>query len=248
MADLPHLSPAQQRAVEALLEGRSESEAYIVAYPNAARWKPETVEEKARALFKLSSVKAHVTAGRRRNATSRKKAAKKKAPAKRARTKARAPARQKPKGDEPKQGQSVMGRPSLYTPETLEIARRYLTEWNTTWGHNLPNIAGLAVVLGVSRETVHAWGRDETKQDFSDILSNLRTLQEHSLVNGGVSGEYNPTITKMILNAKHGYHDIQSVEHGGKGGGPIVTETRAITAQMTAEEAQRAYQDMVREE
>jgi hypothetical protein len=97
------------------------------------------------------------------------------------------------------------GRNSLYTPELVKKARKYLTGY-TSAGDLVPSIAGLACVLGITRETCYAWARDETKAEFSDILNELMQRQERGLLNGGLGGEFNSSISKMMLT-KHGYSD-----------------------------------------
>ena len=93
------------------------------------------------------------------------------------------------------------GRPTKYTPELLEECHRYLTDYNT-----LPSIAGLAVRLGIARETLQAWARDNDKEEFSHIYTQLLAKQEDELIRNGLMGHFNASITKMILT-KHGYSD-----------------------------------------
>jgi hypothetical protein len=93
------------------------------------------------------------------------------------------------------------GRPTKYTPELLEECHRYLTDYNT-----LPSIAGLAVRLGIARETLQAWARDNDKEEFSYIYTQLLAKQEDELIRNGLMGHFNASITKMILT-KHGYSD-----------------------------------------
>jgi len=93
------------------------------------------------------------------------------------------------------------GRPTKYTPELLEECRKYLKDYNT-----LPSIAGLAVRLDVSRDTLQTWAKDEDKPEFSDIYSKLMAMQEDELIRNGLMGHFNASITKMILT-KHGYSD-----------------------------------------
>ncbi|MEN7471298.1 terminase small subunit, partial [Providencia stuartii] len=40
----------------------------------------------------------------------------------------------------------------------------------------------------------------------------IKTLQENRLINKGLIGEFNPTITKLML-ANHGYSEKQEVDH-----------------------------------
>lgn len=78
---------------------------------------------------------------------------------------------------------------------------------------NLPTIEGLAYTLDVSRSTIYLWKEDH--KEFSDILEKLLAKQAFLLINNGISGAYNSTITKLMMT-KHDYRDSQ--EHTGKGG------------------------------
>lgn len=103
------------------------------------------------------------------------------------------------------------GRPTDYTPELLEKARAYEQGEHAT----IPSIAGLAVHLDISRETCHVWAKDESKTEFSDIYRRILTKQESTLLNKGLDGTFNPTITKLILT-KHNYTDKQDITSDGK--------------------------------
>ena len=115
------------------------------------------------------------------------------------------------------------GRPTDYTPELLQKAYEYLENYESL-GDPVPTIAGMACELNVRRETLHAWARDESKQEFSHILMRVMEAQERKLVSGGLSSAFNPAITKMMLT-KHGYSDKQEVDHttNGKDMMPVVT-------------------------
>jgi hypothetical protein len=97
------------------------------------------------------------------------------------------------------------GRPTVYSDNMLEMARGYLTSFKDM-GDVVPSIAGLACVLGITRETCRAWGNDPEKVEFSVILNELAQRQERELLNNGLAGNFNAPITKMMLS-KHGYSD-----------------------------------------
>ena len=99
------------------------------------------------------------------------------------------------------------GRSTEYTEKHNEKAKDYIA--NLPEGQVIQSIAGLAVYLGVSRSTVYKW-RDEN-EDFSDTLEHLLDNQEVAAVNNGLTGEFNATITKLIL-ANHGYSEKQEIE------------------------------------
>lgn len=103
------------------------------------------------------------------------------------------------------------GRPTDYSEEVLEKARAILREWEVT--DMLPQIAGLALRLDVSRDTLYEWAK--VHPEFSDILSKVMTSQEWTLINKSLEGEYNSSITKLLLT-KHGYRDSQDVTTDGK--------------------------------
>jgi len=105
------------------------------------------------------------------------------------------------------------GRPTQYTPELVEKALTYLeickdTEEDKENGIKasvkMPSKGGLAVYLGVSRETLYAWAKE--KPEFSDIMEQMGAIQEDRLLNKGLSGDYSPVIAKVLLT-KHGYRE-----------------------------------------
>ncbi|EMZ5446360.1 DNA-packaging protein [Providencia stuartii] len=102
-----------------------------------------------------------------------------------------------------------MGRPSKFA-ESLVKAKEYLMGGYETVGDVVPSVAGLACYLGVSRSTVQQYAKEN--EDFSGTLESIKTLQENRLINKGLIGEFNPTITKLML-ANHGYSEKQEVDH-----------------------------------
>jgi len=51
------LTIKQERYVQELIKGKSQREAYRIAYPGSVKWKPESVDAKASALFKNDKVR-----------------------------------------------------------------------------------------------------------------------------------------------------------------------------------------------
>lgn len=100
------------------------------------------------------------------------------------------------------------GRPTDYGQHVLDITEDYIENFKETYDDAIPSIAGLACVLKVSKSTVYLW-RDNHPQ-FSDMLYQLLAKQERQSLNGGITGTFNPTITKLVL-AKHGYSDAATV-------------------------------------
>jgi len=107
------------------------------------------------------------------------------------------------------------GRPLEYGKEMCEKAKKYIEECKDSFNGGkidvkFPNKGGLALYLGVSRETLYDWA--EKYPEFSDIMRELMAKQEERLLNGGLSGNYNSTIAKLILS-KHGYRDVADVNN-----------------------------------
>lgn len=109
------------------------------------------------------------------------------------------------------------GRPTDYTPEIVEKAKAYLKwcvdifEDNKTIV-NIPSIEGLSVATGITRETIYQWENEEGKEQFSDIIKEIRSEQAKRLLNNGLAWTYNPTIAKLMLT-KHWYSDKQETEN-----------------------------------
>ncbi len=96
------------------------------------------------------------------------------------------------------------GRPSKLTDALIEQAGRYATKDYRLQGEVIPTIEGLAVFLNVSRNTVYNWKAEN--QEFLHILETSCQCRPRSLFSNGLTGDFNSTITKLILT-KHGYSD-----------------------------------------
>lgn len=117
------------------------------------------------------------------------------------------------------------GRPTKCTPELIALAEDYLKTYKTKYKDSIPSVVGLALVVGVRRETLHVWAQEDGdfyKENFADIMADLNASQERVLINGGLDGSFNSNITKLVLG-KHNYHDKQETELSGKDGGAIET-------------------------
>lgn len=99
-----------------------------------------------------------------------------------------------------------MGRPTKYSKKVLEITNDYIENY-ADHGHKIPSIAGLAVLLKTSRETITRWATEKGKEDFSRMVQLLMASQEQALTCNGLDGTYNSGITKLILSNNHGYHE-----------------------------------------
>jgi len=92
------------------------------------------------------------------------------------------------------------GRLTEYTEDHNEKAIEYIEYTDDA----IPSIAGLALFLGVDRSTVYKW-RNENPE-FSYTLARLLLKQEQTALNKGLTGDFTPAITKLVL-ANHGYSD-----------------------------------------
>lgn len=113
----------------------------------------------------------------------------------------------------------MLGRPTDYTPEMLELAEAYINGY-ADHGHAMPSIVGLCKVIGRSTATVYRWRDEEGKEAFKDILAQILENQQIVLFNGGLTGDFNAAITKLALG-KHGYHDKVDNTQAGPDGNPI---------------------------
>ena len=111
-----------------------------------------------------------------------------------------------------------VGRPSDYNEETVPKAIKYCQEYESL-GEVIPSIAGLAIYLDITRETVRVWAKEENKKDFSVIVAQILATQEKKLVNSGLKDDFNSSITKLLLT-KHGYSDRQELT--GKDGESLI--------------------------
>ncbi|WP_086931598.1 terminase small subunit [Agarilytica rhodophyticola] len=111
------------------------------------------------------------------------------------------------------------GRPSDY-PEKIELAKGYLDSYKT----EVPSVAGLALHMGVARSTVYAWAENKEYSEFSYIVEQVLANQEVKLTDGGLKGDYNASVTKLMLS-KHGYAEKVQSEVSGPNGKPVETTT-----------------------
>ena len=108
-------------------------------------------------------------------------------------------------------------RPTVYDDSIVEKAKFYLENYDQ-FDDVVPQIASLALHLGVTRKTLYVWAGEEDKEAFCYIFEAVKAKQEKTLVNGSLAGDMNPAISKMLLT-KHGYSDKidQTVDHTTKG-------------------------------
>lgn len=134
----------------------------------------------------------------------------------------------------------TVGRPTKYSDEKCRKARLYVANGYIEAGDAIPQIAGLAIELEISRDTVYEWASDPEKQEFSDIVASCMSAQERKLVNGSLKGDLNPTIAKLLL-VKHGHTERIHTEHSGAVG--VYGELSPDELDRQIAEKQQAFND-----
>lgn len=107
-----------------------------------------------------------------------------------------------------------MARPTDYNEEILDKAREYLGALPKD--EQIHSIEGLADYIDISRSNIYLWASQDDKTEFSDIVEKVREKQAKTLISKGLSGDFNSSITKVILT-KHGYVDKQETDITTKG-------------------------------
>lgn len=79
----------------------------------------------------------------------------------------------------------------------------------------LPTIEGFALFIGVNKTSLYEW--EKKHEQFSNALEKIRQEQQQRLINNGLSGDYNPTIAKLILSSNHGMREKTETDLTSKG-------------------------------
>ena len=102
-----------------------------------------------------------------------------------------------------------MGRPTKYCAALQQKAQNYLENYRE-YGDVIPTLEGLCDVIDISRHTLYRWKDDI--EEFSYIVEKILTKQCRGLVNHGLTGDFNSSITKLMLS-KHGYREATQVDN-----------------------------------
>ena len=97
----------------------------------------------------------------------------------------------------------MKGRPTVFKEEMIQQARDYINGGYIEHEDMIPSILGIAKLLNVSKSSLYLWAEDK-EHPFSDILEECNAEQCRTLINKGLSSEFNSNITKLVLG-KHGY-------------------------------------------
>ena len=109
------------------------------------------------------------------------------------------------------------GRSTKYSQDIQDKADTYIEKNERA----IPSVAGLSVFLNIARSTIYKWS--DENEAFSDTLEQILAEQELEALNNGLTGDFNATITKLVL-ANHGYHDKADNTLSGPDGGAIKTD------------------------
>ena len=114
----------------------------------------------------------------------------------------------------------LTGMNSQYGPMTLRDACDYLDGCRDAYKMwmkgvverevKMPTMEGLALHLGVTTRTLEIWVKKH--EQFAMVVDALKLMQKERLVSGGLSGTYNPAVTKLMLINNHGMSDKVEVE------------------------------------
>src|SRR3990167_4192476 len=117
-----------------------------------------------------------------------------------------------------------MARPTKLTKDLLDKAKTYEKTGV------VPSIEDFALFVKLNRSTIYDWhdkGKSQEgtpmQTEFSNIVEEILVKQSSELMDGGLRGKFNPTITKLLMS-KHGYSERQDIEHSGEQ--KVIVETR----------------------
>lgn len=114
------------------------------------------------------------------------------------------------------------GRPTKYDKDILKNTQKYIASCEDSFERvlqskgkrsvmytnkfrvKLPTLEGLAYFLHINKDTIQDWKKKHV--EFSVLIDDLLAKQAERLVNNGLTGDYNPTIAKVLLT-KHGYRE-----------------------------------------
>ncbi len=107
----------------------------------------------------------------------------------------------------------MAGRPSKYRPEMCERVVALMSEGSS--------ITEVAADLGITRETLNQWEKDDRKPEFAQALSHGRELAEAWWLREGrtnlTNKEFSYTGWYMNMKNRFGWRDKQDVDHNHRG-------------------------------
>lgn len=108
-----------------------------------------------------------------------------------------------------------MARPTKYDPKMVNEVYKYANGGYIACNDAIPSRAGLACELQVSLNSLKNWEREYP--EFLSALAHLDAMQHRTTLSGGIRGDMNATICKLVL-ANHGYSEKQQTDHTSSDG------------------------------
>ena len=108
---------------------------------------------------------------------------------------------------------SMAGRPTEYRDAYADDVELYLSTFEDR-GEATPTKEGFANFLGSTRPTILKWAKEHP--EFLYALEKIETRQAIALQSKGLKGEFNSTITKLMLSANHGMREGSDITTNGK--------------------------------
>lgn len=117
-----------------------------------------------------------------------------------------------PAGRPTKYNNSILRKTKEYIRDSDDIEERQLTGlsvkgtelYKSKFKVKIPTLEGLAYHIKVNKDTIQEWKKQH--KEFSVLIQELLNKQAQELISKGLSGDYNPTIAKVLLT-KHGYRE-----------------------------------------
>jgi len=103
----------------------------------------------------------------------------------------------------------MVGRIGKYNKKLLAKCQEYIDKWveDKHGGTEvIPTLVGLQLYIGISETLYYDWMKHERKKPFLEFTRRVMQMQKKELSNKGITGEFNPNITKLLLT-KHGFVD-----------------------------------------
>ena len=99
----------------------------------------------------------------------------------------------------------MVGRKTKYNNALLDKCQEYIDTWQEL-GESIPTQVGLQLYIGISETRFYEWLKHDRKKPFREYAKRVMQMQKKELSNKGITGEFNPNITKLLLT-KHGFVD-----------------------------------------
>ena len=133
---------------------------------------------------------------------------------------------------------NIGGCPSKLDDELIAKAEEYIYDFRSN-NDVVPSVAGLACYLEISRSSVYNYKGQSNR--FLDIVERVELLQEKMLINGGLMGDFNASIAKLMMT-KHGYSDKREVDNKSSDGS--MTPTAATDYSRLSDDELRQYAEL----